>query len=165
MRCPVCERAELAEQVQNYHYRECGLDNVILAEITVRSCPECGSLAPIIPRMEALHDCIAHALVKKAERLTPAEIVFLRKSLGWSGTDFADNLQCDKSQVSKWENGRVVMSKQNELLLREIIARGKKITDYRRTDAARKDTKTVVSLFVKMDEAGLQWTDEWRDAA
>lgn len=165
MRCPVCERAELVENVQNYHYRECGLNNVILAGITVRTCPECGSLVPKIPKMEALHDCIAHALVKKEERLTHAEIVFLRKSLGWSGTDFADNLHCDKSQVSKWENGRVVMSKQNELLFREIVARGKKIVDYCRTDAARKEGNRVVSLFVKIDEAKRQWTDEWREAA
>jgi hypothetical protein len=35
--------------------------------ITVRICHECGSLVPKIPKMEALHDCIAHALVKKAE--------------------------------------------------------------------------------------------------
>jgi len=165
MRCPVCERDELVEKVQNYPYRECGLDNVILAGITVRTCPECGSLVPKIPKMESLHDCIAHALVKKEERLTPAEIVFLRKSLGWSGTDFAENLQCDKSQVSKWENGRVPMSKQNELLFREIIVGGMKITDYRRTDAARKEGNKVVSLFVRMDEVNHQWTDEWRDAA
>lgn len=165
MRCPVCERAELVEKVQNYHYRECGLGNVILTGITVRSCPECGALVPKIPRMEALHDCIAHALVKKEERLAPEEIVFLRKSLGWSGADFADNLQCDKSQVSKWENGRVPMSKQNELLFREIIARGKKIDDYKRTDAARKERGKVASLFVSMDDSKRQWTDEWRDAA
>lgn len=165
MKCPVCVRAELTEELQNYHYRECGLNNVILAGITVRSCPECGSRVPKIPKMEALHDCIAHALVKKEERLTPEEIVFLRKSLGWSGTDLAENLHCDKSQVSKWENGRVVMSKQNELLFREIIARGKKIVDYRRTDAARKEGKRVSSLFMRMDEVKLQWTDEWRQAA
>ena len=72
MRCPVCERAELVEQAQNYHYRECGLNNVILAGITVRICPECGALTPKIPKIEALHDCIAHALVKKEERLTHA---------------------------------------------------------------------------------------------
>ena len=164
MRCSVCERTELVEQVRNYHYRECGLDNVILAGITVRSCPECGALAPKIPRIEALHDRIAHALIMKEERLTPAEIVFLRKSLGWSGTLFADNIHSDRSQVSKWESGKVVMSKSNELLLREMVARGKKIEDYKRIDAARKETKKVVSLFVRID-AKRQWTDEWREAA
>lgn len=165
MKCPVCARAELTENVQNYHYRECGLNNVILAGITVRSCPECGSFVPKIPKMESLHDSIAQALVKKEERLAPEEIVFLRKSLGWSGTDLAQNLHCDKSQVSKWENGRVVMSKQNELLFREIIARGKKIVDYCRTDAARKEGTRVTSLFMSMDEAKHQWKDQWKQAA
>jgi DNA-binding transcriptional regulator YiaG len=32
---------------------------------------------------------IAHAVIAKRERLTPAEIRFLRKFLGWSGADFA----------------------------------------------------------------------------
>jgi len=165
MRCPVCDRAELIEQIQNYHYRECGLDNVILAVITVRNCPECGALVPKIPKIQALHDCIAHALVKKEERLTSTEIVFLRKSLGWSGTLFAENMHSDRSQVSKWESGRVVMSKSNELLLREMVARGKKIDDYKRIDAARRETHKIVSLFVKIDESKRQWTDEWREAA
>ena len=165
MRCPVCVRAELVEQIQYYHYRECGLDNVILAGITVRTCPECGTLAPRIPKIEALHDCIAHALVTKVERLTPAEIVFLRKSLGWSGTFFADNMHSDRSQVSKWESGKVVMSKANELLLREMVARGKKIEDYKSIDAARKESNKVVSLFVRIDDVKRQWTDEWREAA
>src|SRR6266581_1033636 len=121
MKCPICGRAEVTWNVQNYHYDACGLDNVILVGITVGTCPECNCLVPKIPQMEALHDCIAHALVKKEERLTPAEIVFLRKSLGWSGTLFADNMHSDRSQVSKWESGRVVMSKSNELLLREMV--------------------------------------------
>jgi len=165
MRCPVCERAELVERVQNYHYRECGLDNVILTGITVRTCPECGALAPKIPKIEALHDCIAHALVMKNERLAPAEIVFLRKSLGWSGTLFAENMHSDRSQVSKWESGKVVMSKSNELLLREMVARRKKIEDYKTIDVARKEANKVVSLFVRIDEVKRQWTDEWREAA
>src|SRR5919198_3779604 len=121
MRCPICERAELVETVQNYRYRECGLDNVILMGITVRVCPLCDTRVPKIPRIEALHDCIAHALVKKEERLTPAEIIFLRKSLGWSGTLFAENMHSDRSQVSKWESGKVIMSMSNELLLREMV--------------------------------------------
>ena len=165
MRCPVCERAELVEKIQNYHYRECGLDNVILAKITVRTCPECGSLVPKIPKIESLHDCISQALIKKEERLTPDEIVFLRKSLGWSGSFFAENIHSDRSQISKWESGKVVMSKSNELLLREMVARGKKIEDYKRIDAARKETKKVVSLFVRIDETKRQWTEEWREAA
>lgn len=150
MRCPVCDRSELIESIENYHYRECGLENITLTGVTVRKCPECGVVMPKIRNIEGLHDCIAKFLVKKEERLVPAEIVFLRKSLGWSSSDLARNLQIDKAQVSKWEHGRVEMSKSNELLFREIVARGKKIMDYHREDAARK-AATVLRLFMEIE--------------
>ena len=159
MRCPNCERAELLESVENYLYRECGLDNVTLTGITVRKCPECGNIMPKIPKIEGLHDCIAHFLINREERLTPPEIVFLRKSLGWSGTDFARNMHCDRAQVSKWEHGKVEMSKPNELLLREMVARGKKIEDYHREGAARKDAGIVRAILLRMDQ------NRWKEAA
>jgi putative zinc finger/helix-turn-helix YgiT family protein len=159
MRCPICDRSELTESVENYHYRECGLENITLNGVTVRRCPECGVVMPKISNIEGLHDCIAKCLVKKEERLLPAEIVFLRKSLGWSSSDLARNMQTDKAQVSKWEHGRVEMSKSNELLFREIIACGKKITDYRREDAARK-AATLLRLFMELDNHR-----EWKLAA
>ena len=159
MRCPACDRSELNESIENYHYRECGLENITLSGVTVRKCPACGVVMPRIRNIEGLHDCIARFLVKKEERLSPAEIVFLRKSLGWSSSDLARNLQIDKAQVSKWEHGRVEMSKSNELLFREIIARGKTITDYHREDAARK-AATFLRLFVEMNQ-----DSEWKLAA
>lgn len=159
MKCPTCNRAELVETIENYHYRECGLENITLNGITVRRCPECGVVMPKIRNMEGLHDCIAKFLVKKVERLLPAEIIFLRKSLGWSSSDFARNMQIDKTQVSKWEHGRVEMSKSNELFFREIVARGKKIMDYHREDAARK-AAVVHPLFVTINESR-----EWKLAA
>ena len=84
-----------------------------------RACP------PRNPSIEGLHDALAHAIVKKNGQLAPQEIVFRRKSLGWSGVDFAKHMGCDKAQISKWEHGTVKMSKPYELLLREIVASGK----------------------------------------
>ncbi len=152
MRCPVCTQSELEERIQNYNYNECGLSNVTLVGISVLFCPECGSLMPRIRNMEGLHDCIAQILIKKEERLLPEEIVFLRKSLGWSGSDFARNMHSEPAQVSKWEHGKVPMSKSNELLFREIVARGKKITDYHREDAAVKAAEQH-SLMLQEDES------------
>jgi len=131
MKCRHCEKAEMVETQENYHYRECGLDNVTIVGITTRKCPECGNVMPLIPNIEGLHDALAQAIIKQNGPLTAAEIVFLRKSLGWSGVDFARHMKCDKSQVSKWEHGVVEMSKPYDLLLREKVASGKKITDYR----------------------------------
>lgn len=134
MRCQRCEQGEFIETQENYHYRECGLDNVTLLDLSVRKCPECGNIMPLIPNIEGLHDSLARAVIKKDGALTTAEIVFLRKSLGWSGTDFARNMHCDRAQVSKWEHGTVAMSKPYDLLLREMVVSGKKLTDYHRED-------------------------------
>lgn len=134
MKCQLCEQGDFVETRENYHYRECGLDNVTLVEIAVRKCPVCGNVMPLIPNIDGLHDALARAIINKDGALTPSEIVFLRKSLGWSGTDFARNMHCDRAQVSKWEHGTVSMSKPYDLLLREMVVTGKKIADYHRAD-------------------------------
>lgn len=96
----------------------------------------------MIPNIEGLHDSLAQSIIKKNGTLTPSEIVFLRKSIGWSGSDFAKNMHCDRSQVSKWEHGTVEMSKPYDLLLREMVASGKKITDYHSIELVwRRNTK------------------------
>lgn len=133
MKCERCEHGEFVESQENYHYRECGLDNVTLLGITVRKCPECGNLMPLIPNIEGLHDALARAIINKDGPLAAPEVIFLRKSLGWSGTDFARHMLCDKAQISKWEHG-APMSKAYDLLLREKVASGKKITDYHSAD-------------------------------
>ena len=159
MKCPNCETAELAETRENYHYQECGLSNVTLVGIVVRKCPSCGNLMPRIANIEGLHDAIAQALINKSERLMAQEIVFLRKYLGWSGADFARNMHCDRAQISKWEHGKVDMSTPYELLLREMVASGKKIEDYQRHEAARKKVFKARSLMLQLKEKS------WKEAA
>ncbi|HEU0264167.1 MAG TPA: type II TA system antitoxin MqsA family protein [Geobacterales bacterium] len=159
MKCPNCERAELVEHRENYQYNECGLSSVTLVALVVRKCPDCGNVMPRIPNIEGLHDAITHALINKSERLLPQEIVFLRKYLGWSGADFARNMHCDRAQISKWEHGRVEMSKPYELLLREMVASGKKIEDYHRHEAAREKVFKASSLKLQLMEKS------WKEAA
>src|SRR5262249_15803144 len=89
MKCPQCNGAELEVRRQNHSYRESGLDNIVLLDVDVRHCPACGEDLISLPRLSELHRAIALALINKAARLTPAEIRYLRKTLGWSGTDFA----------------------------------------------------------------------------
>lgn len=148
MKCRICEEGELVEVRENYHYRECGLENVTIVGITVRKCPACGALMPLIPNIEGLHDRLAQAIIQKNGALGAAEIVFLRKSLGWSGSDFARHLHCTRAQVSKWEHATVEMSKPYDLLLRELVAQGKKLADYRREELVwqRRDPARQVRL-------------------
>jgi putative zinc finger/helix-turn-helix YgiT family protein len=159
MKCQNCQHGEMADSNDNYHYRESGLDNVTIVGITVRKCPECGNIMPLIPNITGLHDSIAQAIIKKSGALTPSEIVFLRKSLGWSGSDFAKNMHCDRSQISKWEHGTVEMSKPYDLLLREMVASGKKLTDYHREELVWR--RNIKSRPLRLQ---LQKT-EWKEAA
>jgi len=103
---------------ENYLYRESGLPNVTLAGIEVSRCPSCGEHEAVIPRIEQLHRVLAVTLARKAPRLTPAEIRFLRKSLGWSGGDFAEHMGVAAETVSRWENGSASMGPAAERLLR-----------------------------------------------
>ena len=133
VKCFDCRSSELiTESIANYRYDECGLPNIILKNITQRRCPNCGSTFVSIPGMKGLHRSIATALISKNSKLAPAEIRFLRKSLGWSAADFARKFHTSAPVISRWESERmsVSMSTANELLLRVLVAQGQKIGDY-----------------------------------
>ena len=132
MKCPECDNAILKSSKENYLYVESGLRNITLKDILIRYCPTCGARFASIPRITELHRLIALALINKPGRLVPSEIRFLRKSLGWSGADFARKFHCSPQQVSRWEseNSNSRMSMSNELLLRLFVADGQKIEDY-----------------------------------
>jgi DNA-binding transcriptional regulator YiaG len=65
---------------------------------------------------------IARAVISKNDRLTPAEIRFLRKHLGWTGAEFAAHFGAARETVSRWENGSTPMGPTAERLLRMIVA-------------------------------------------
>jgi putative zinc finger/helix-turn-helix YgiT family protein len=132
MKCTECRHAEMAVSRENIRYEECGLPNVVLKDIEVKRCSECGITLVSIPALAGLHKSIATHLVQQSERLSPSEICFLRKYMGWSKTDFARKLHVRTEQVSRWESEHkpVPMNKQSELLLRSLVALGNKIDDY-----------------------------------
>ncbi len=132
MNCFECDSSKISSNSDAYRYFECGLPNVVLHGVTVYRCRDCGAEYVSIPDMEGLHRALAMVIVNKNGRLTPAEVRFSRKSLGWSGADFARKFHVSPSAVSRWEseNSKSLMSKANELRLRDMVARGKKIEDY-----------------------------------
>ena len=111
-----------------------------------------------IPNLAGLHRCIAVVFVNKPERLAPAEIGFLRKSLGWSKADFARKLHVRPEQVSRWESSKspVPMQVQSELLLRSLVAMGQKIEDYKdhMEELAFKEAAKAPIFSMSYDENG-----------
>ena len=129
MKCPQCgHRMKTARE--NYLYGECGLPNITLVGIEVSRCPQCGEHEAVISRIEQLHHVIANAVARKVPKLTPEEIRFLRKYLGWSGGDFAEHLGISPETVSRWENGASGMGATAERLLRLAAMTREPASDY-----------------------------------
>jgi putative zinc finger/helix-turn-helix YgiT family protein len=129
MKCPQC-RHEMVNKTENHRYSESGLSNVVLVGVEVRHCPNCGEEMVSIPRIEELHRTIAMTLIRHPGRISPSEIRFLRKWLGWSGVDFAKHMGVAPETVSRWETGDKPMGGTAERLLRLAIAHGQPRNEY-----------------------------------
>ena len=106
--------------------------------------------------IEDLHRAIAGAIVAKRPRLTPAEIRFLRKLLGWSGTDFAERVGVAPETVSRWETGAAPMGPTADRLLRLMVAFEKPVEAYS-LDALKEvaqDEPVPLRLGMRADERG-----------
>lgn len=124
MLCSECRLAEWHESTESIRYGELGLANLVLKDITVRKCPECGYRSETIPDPSGLKHLLIRRLLNQKARLSRAEIRFLREFLGWSKADCARNLHVWPEQVSRWESdvAPVPMQVQSELLLRAVVA-------------------------------------------
>jgi DNA-binding transcriptional regulator YiaG len=62
----------------------------------------CGNYEISIPHLEELHRLLAKVLIEKSTRFTGDEVRFLRRSLGWSGSDVAKYMGVAEDTVSRW---------------------------------------------------------------
>lgn len=129
-RCLECGAPTKTRREKRYRYTECGLTNVIVDGIETTECPRCGETYTGIRAIEQLHRAIAAAVIRKRARLAAEEIKFLRKSLGWSGVDFAKRMGASAETVSRWENGKTPMGPSADRLLRILVARETPVTEY-----------------------------------
>ena len=129
MKCPDCGEPMISAR-ENYSYAASGLPYVTLVGVEVRRCKACGEHEVVIPKIEHLHRTIALAVIGKRDRLTAAEVRYLRKYLGWSGADFARHMGVTPESVSRWENDREQMSAVADRLLRLMVATKAPVSDY-----------------------------------
>ena len=120
---------------------------VVLVDVEVMRCPDpdCGEEEVVIPDVERLHALLVEAVAAKQDRLTPAEIRFLRKSMGWSGKDFAHRFDTTAVTVSRWENGASAMNRQAELLLRLLATVLPPIQEYTCSGAIREEADAAAT--------------------
>ncbi|ABF90667.1 conserved domain protein [Myxococcus xanthus DK 1622] len=121
MKCESCGGELLETRLDSYHFDESGLEDVILVGVIERRCEKCNEREVVIPRLKELHRTIAKALAAKNSLLTPLEVRFLRKHLGFSQADFAKRINVRSEAVSRWETGAEEFSWHFELLLRLMV--------------------------------------------
>ena len=104
----------------DYLFVESGLDNVMLHHVEVLKCEKCGSMTPVLSKINQLLHVIASALVLKPSGLTGREIRFLRKHIGLTGEQFGHKLGLTKEHVSRIENEKHPAGQQTDRLVRYV---------------------------------------------
>ena len=104
----------------NYLFRESGLNNVVLKNIEIVKCDECGNEDPIIRKLNDVMRVLALAVIEKPYPLVGEEIRYLRKYLGMGQDAFAALLKSEKAVLSRWENNREAAGARSDLLIRAI---------------------------------------------
>lgn len=158
MKCTECGSDKLKLTRENIRYA--ALPSVRLEGVEIRTCESCGERYEVIPRIAHLNRQLVTMLTGKRAMLAPEEVRFLRKSIGWSGRDFAAHMGVDPATVSRWENGHEPMSATADRLLRMFVVHVTPVTDY---DAGSLTDVGDTSKAIKM--AFTLTGGDWRPAA
>jgi transcriptional regulator with XRE-family HTH domain len=119
MHCGCEERATVI--LGDYLFLESGLSNVTLRGVELLECGKCGSLTPVLSKINKLMQVIAEALILKPSQLTGKEIRFLRKYIGFTGEQFGKKLGLTKEHVSRIENEKHRVGAQTDRLIRFLV--------------------------------------------
>ncbi|MGH8581294.1 MAG: helix-turn-helix domain-containing protein [Gammaproteobacteria bacterium] len=100
-----------------YHYTECGLDNVWLADgYEFFDLPSGRHLK--IGDIEGLHRAIGRTLAERKKDLTGKDIRFLRQEMLLSQTSLAKLLEVTEQTIHRWETNKSYIPKPAESLIR-----------------------------------------------
>lgn len=100
-----------------------GMHIELVGVVNVLACERCGTTLRVdIPDMPGLIAavCVARA-AKEQLRLSGPEIRFLRKTMGKSAKELAQELRVSDETVSRWENGHLLMGDPVERIFRWTV--------------------------------------------
>ena len=105
---PACEPETSSgagdDVIREHHYRQCGLQDVLLVNGFTIGKTRFGP-AVAIDDLDGLHRAIGAFLVRERKALDGAEIRFLRRELGQSREALGRDLGKAGRTVARWENG------------------------------------------------------------
>lgn len=100
-----------------YHYRECGLDNVMIDGV-VPCRDDDGDEVVTIPNVTGLHHTIAVAIVHHKAGMSGKELRFLRTEMGMTQAELAKVVHHDTQSVGRWERSECPIEPNAEALIR-----------------------------------------------
>ena len=122
MYCAFCDNPkQIKGQIINHRYTESGLDNITLQGVIEHRCDQCGEVYYNYGNVEQLNNAIADILLAKKGLLTPKEIVFLRKKIGYNAAYFAKVLGYKASTISRLENGKQAITETFDHHVRQAV--------------------------------------------
>jgi DNA-binding transcriptional regulator YiaG len=140
-----CIHKMTTELLAHHDTRELGIPLRIHNAVQRHTCVHCGLVTHAIPLPERLISASAVCRVKMSEKLSGAEIRFIRKALRQSAKDMADILQVAPETFSRWENDKAPINPTSEKLLR--ILAGIRLGPY--APAVGFKTEDIIDMNVK----------------
>ena len=122
--CACCgeRRARLTTARLAFEYGERGAGVMLHADMPVWACDACGERYTA----EGAEDAERAAICAHLGRLTPAEIVDLRKSMALTQDAFARELGIGRVTLARWETGQQMQSAVYDRLIRNLAAEREK---------------------------------------
>jgi DNA-binding transcriptional regulator YiaG len=144
-KCLECGHTKLSKTTERLEF-----NNVAAVEGVVYTCDRCAARYEGFAKVEELSREVAHHVARGEERLSPDEIRFLRKYLGYSSKDFAAFLDVSHETVSRWESRADAkpMKLATEKLLRYMALVDKPISDYGLDKAGTKAKHSKLPTFI-----------------
>lgn len=145
-----------------YHYTECGLDNIYLANGYNELETEYGK-AFSVENSQDLHKAIGSRLIKCARPLTGKEIRFLRCELGFSQHRLAEILRTQEQTVARWEKGQTKMKWATEVVLRALY--NEKVNNQDGNISQLLEELAVLDRQTAMEQIVFEKEEQWSEKA
>ncbi len=119
--CAICGEAlaRLKTEQMSFEYGKPGASVTLAAQIPVWVCDACGASYTA----EGAEEAERAAICAHLGRLTPPDIVKLRKSAGLTQEAFSAELGVGRVTLARWETGQQMQSEVYDRLIRELASR------------------------------------------
>jgi DNA-binding transcriptional regulator YiaG len=125
-----------------YHYKECGLDNVFLANgYELEECD--GEMYVSVENVDGLWKAVGLHLVTTRKVFSPKEIRFLRRQMDYTQVELARKLRVDEQTVARWEKAKAKLPGPADLSLRTL---------YLSSDVAQPEGREILQGWIELVE-------------